>query len=243
MSIQIQSRPILFSTPMVQALLNGTKTQTRRIIKDSFNGCWTGTNGGIQVGGHPCPNDPIVIHPGEVIKAGDWLEEETPDLIAENTVVEAWFHCSTMDKTAKCPYGKIGDTLWVRETWKPKGHNFPIGHPYEYRATAEQDLTPTDGPWKPSIFMPREASRITLFITDIRVERLLSISEEDARAEGIDEFGGLYRDYFTTNEYKGSLSAKDSYFTLWDKINGKDAHKVNPWVWAITFKVVTNGTK
>lgn len=80
----------------------------------------------------------------------------------------------------KCPYGEPGDRLWVRETWRPKGHNFPIGHSYEYRATAEQDFTPTDGLWKPSNIMPREASRITLEVVDVRVDRLREVGNGDA---------------------------------------------------------------
>lgn len=261
----IKEHPILFSPMMVQAILNGTKTQTRRIIEDSFNGCWTGDGWGT---GHPCPNDPVVIHPGEVIKAGDWLEEETPDLIAENTVVEAWFHCSTMDKTARCPYGKIGDWLWVRETCQILGHwqkngltksgkqawKFIIHPDKKVRYAEDFEPSPKDRTQlgyypRPSIHCPKWTSRIKLLITDIRVERLLSISEEDAAAEGVEVVSRptvpfkIYRNYTPENReifgrFDTQMSASDSYFSLWDKINGKDSHLVNPWVWAITFKVV-----
>jgi hypothetical protein len=97
--------PILFSTPMVQAILAGRKTMTRRIINESFNGCLT--NGGP----HPCPNDPVVFHPGEK------FEFDGEQITVDYPQVRALFHCSTLDSEAKCPYGKKGDLLWVRETW------------------------------------------------------------------------------------------------------------------------------
>lgn len=94
----------------------------------------------------------------------------------------------------------------------------PIGDPYEYRATALEDGNPTDEPWKPSIFMPRAAARIFLEVINVRVERLQSISDADAKAEGFDSV--------------------DSFFALWQKINGTESLAVNPWVWVYEFKVI-----
>ena len=141
-----------------------------------------------------------------------------------------------------CPYGYPGDRLWVRETWRPKGHNFPIGNAYEYRATAEQDLTPTDGPWKPSIFMPRAASRITLEVVSVRVERLQDLYEDDAIAEGIEPIytdHGKYFGNYGKEEIGHLLHPFESYRTLWTSINGPDSWESNPWVWVVEFKLVT----
>jgi len=140
----------------------------------------------------------------------------------------------------KFPYGKPDDRLWVRETWKQKGHNFPIGHQFEYRATAIQDLTPTDGPWKPSIFMPRAASRITLEITDIRCERLNEISEADAIAEGIEPIigpeGQTYYGNYGKEDIGHLLPPVESYRSLWQSINGPESWEANPFFWVISFK-------
>lgn len=126
-----------------------------------------------------------------------------------------------------CPFGLIGNTLWVRETWRPKQHNFPTGWPYEWKATAEEDGVPTEGPWKPSIFMPKEACRIRLRIVEVRAERLQDISEKDAEEEGVE---GTSLDGGQTVIYKPSFA------DLWDKINGPGSWDNNPWVWVITFK-------
>jgi hypothetical protein len=272
---EIKYHPIIMSPPMVTAILDDTKTQTRRIIEDSFNGCWTGANNTIQAGGHPCPNDPVVIHPGEMIRSyypdyDDTLDElDYPSEPAQNTVVEAWFHCSTMDKTAKCPYGKIGDRLWVRETcqlygnWKKNGLTKSGKQSWKFHAAGDpfvryagdfvaspKDRTQDGWYTRPSIHCPRWTSRITLEVTDIRVERLQSISEEDAIAEGtkLVMYNNLGNRFFYNNYSKGVdsifgndeylFSARLSYMSLWDKINGKNAYTVNPWVWAITFKKV-----
>lgn len=202
----MKERPILFSGPMVRAILEGRKTQTRRVVKD------------------------LVF---------------TPDFIELGNGARAKYYGneSHFKRGASIdfqPYGKIGDRLWVRETWKHKGHSFPIGHPYEYRATAESDGTPTEGPWKPSIFMPRDACRIMLEITDVRVERLQDISEKDAISEGIESVGENWRCYATRS--KNAVYPKDkpisSYLTLWASINGWDSLNANPYVWVIQFKII-----
>jgi len=243
------THPILFQPEMVQAILEDRKTQTRRIIKDSFNGCWTGDNGTIQVGGHPCPNDPIVFHRGKEIVNN----EDGSKHVIDSKVADAWFMCPAMDKIAKCPYGKISDLLWVRETcqilgqWAKNGltdtgkqrWTFVI-HPdqevryFEAFEPSPEDRTELGFYTRPAIHCSSWTSRITLEITDIRAERLLCISGFDAMAEGIAIKGEEKYENYTHGGWVSSPIS--SYFSLWNKINGSDAHKINPWVWAVTFK-------
>lgn len=160
----MKERPILFSGAMVKALLAGTKTQTRRIVSKLPCQC-----------GH--------FEPLEMCAT---LPEGWPTFGASG---RWWCACCTSrDDIVKCPYGKDGDRLWVRETWAmSSGDNRDEkngeGRCAVYRASWTD--TVLDGLWKPSIFMPRWASRITLKIADIRIERLQDITEHAAWAEGI----------------------------------------------------------
>jgi hypothetical protein len=141
----------------------------------------------------------------------------------------------------RCPYGKPGDRLWVKETWH---HAVPIGVPtttsdyksslyVDYRADVAEQMQSL-WKWKSPMFMPRWASRITLEITDVRVQRLQDISEEDAIAEGIKFLNGRY----TFNEgLHESRTAKESYMALWESINGVGSWDVNSWVWALSFRI------
>jgi hypothetical protein len=138
---------------------------------------------------------------------------------------------SLMTSAYPCPYGAPGDTLWVRETWT----QYPIELNPEpcdawYKATSNGPPPPFK--WRPSIHMPRWASRITLRITDIRVERLQDISEDDARAEGVSSEWDDYERYGQSEPYRYGFSA------LWSEINGPDAWDANPWVWVISFERV-----
>ena len=131
-----------------------------------------------------------------------------------------------------CPHGKPGDRLWVRETFCLSG-TVPF-----YRADGEPQIKVR---WKPSIFMPRSASRITLEITDIRVERLHSISETDAIAEGVENNGLKYsiepwKNYLKTGNGYQKSTPQASYMTLWQSINGHESWDANPWVWVIEFR-------
>lgn len=166
-----KERPILFSAPMVRAILNGTKTQTRRACKG---------------------------------------QRELSNI-----------HDFQLDR---CPYGKIGELLWVRETFLQDTNGFI------YRADGDFEGNAVIlGGWKPSIYMPRWASRINLEVTGIRVERLQDISEEDAIAEGVR----------ITDEYTGCADDIDShrhaYKFLWESINGKGSWDMNPFVWVVEF--------
>lgn len=128
-----------------------------------------------------------------------------------------------------CPYGKPGDRLWVRETWGRIHYEGIDEQPtYFYRADetdAERDALVK---WRPSIHMPRAASRITLDVINVRVQRLQQIGEPDARAEGVGE--GPQEGWVT-----GPVVA---FADLWDSINGRDAWLINPWVWVVEFKVI-----
>lgn len=171
----------------------------------------------------------------------------------------------------KCPHGQPGDILWVRETWnviplewKEPGDILGVERryiraidprsgaiiPYFYLYKASSDFYEIDHrEWKPSIFMPKEAARIWLEITDVRVERLRDISEEDAIAEGIEREGDGFRAYqvIHSGPHKGEAHpyncilnghARTSYEELWESINGKGSWNKNPWVWVIEFKPI-----
>ena len=221
------ARPILFSGPMIRAILAGEKTQTRRIVKN---------------------RDRLPI--GE-------LFDLTPSLGYRASEGSIWAGFisgkSQFQEYFKCPYGQPGDSLWVREAFRifDRFHECDhldacscpkTGTPI-YRAGEKCD---DEYKWKPSIHMPRLASRITLGITDIRVERLQQISDEDAIAEGIECVGGEYSCCPWRNYRKGQAgemnlhcsSPDRSYMTLWESINGPGSWKENPWVWVVSFRVV-----
>ena len=194
----MKERPILFSAPMVRALLAGTKTQTRRIIK---------------------PQHLAFFNQDAAAMLSDWNERPLP-------------------------YGKTGDRLWVREAWGLHAYGDDTDwlkggctamdlddHVIAYRA----DWGPLqDGcHWRPSIHMPRAASRITLEITGVRVERLQDISAADARAEGCPD-----KPVDGAEQASIDLLAKLWYHDLWEQINGLDSWAANPWVWVVEFKRV-----
>jgi hypothetical protein len=120
-----------------------------------------------------------------------------------------------------CPYGKLGDRLWVRETFAD------IGPRLTYRADTDDGAHCKVGRWTPSIYMPRWASRITLEITDVRVERLNDISEEDAKAEGAPK---------AKEDHVPFHSRRMGFEILWESINGPGSWDENPWVWVVEFK-------
>jgi hypothetical protein len=152
------------------------------------------------------------------------------------------------EREAKCPYGKPGDLLWIRETFGEfvRRPGVPV-----YRADGENALG-SSNPWRPSIHMPRKYSRLTLKITEVRVQRLKEISEADAIAEGIervdDPRGTAWKSYEIIHEgrHKGKPSPHaavpnrspiTSYCELWTAINGAGSWDMNPWIWALTFTV------
>ena len=222
----MKERPILFSAPMVRSLLNCTKSQTRRVIKFP----------------------PFIVEPGEPdLTSAGWIDEHEGGPGWYGWMTEYPEEGST---PINCPYGKPGDRLWVRECYRDRaigeGGHVERGQ-YVYRATENVDRLAER--WRPSIHMPRWASRITLEITSVRVERLQDISEADAKAEGIEtvrvsESDFRYLDYLRAGQIdigdKEATcgSAVKSYRTLWESINGPGSWEANPWVWVISFRMV-----
>jgi hypothetical protein len=218
---EVKERPILFSTPMVKAILEGKKTQTRRIVKvtkaqgSTVNYC----------------NDRFLNSHGYIAADTDLM------------------HFTRVN----CPYGKVGDRLWCRETFwcdtrEPNDCVIYAENPMQYKYRLEQYTGVCDSGhttefleqhrfWKrkPSIFMPRWASRITLEITNIRVERLQDIGEEDAKAEGVNILN-LSPDEIYKFGVFASMSNKQMFELLWNKINGEKSWLENPFVWVIEFK-------
>jgi len=211
------TRPVLFSAPMVTALLAGRKTQTRRLAKAAVD-----RNFGCAMA--PC------------------------EITAE---------VNNRDFT-NCPYGAPGDLLWVRETFSgphcmEASEGCAAAPPSKWGRSSRiwywADGNPQDGDWtrpRPSIHMPRWASRLTLRITDVRVERVQDISERDAIEEGVwgtfIEDGRYWRNYSLSDEDAACSPMlnfpSESYRTLWESINGAGSWDANPWVWALTFEVL-----
>ena len=198
----MKERPILFSAPMVRALLKSRKTQTRRVVK---------------------PQPASGVRPSPFSKSG--LEDGH-------------------GRELRCPYGRPGDRLWVRETWARPITLDP--GPTIYRAdypacvpSYYENVPPADEVvWKPSIHMPRSACRITLEITGVRVERLQDISEVDAKAEGCEpiDLCDHIRQSCSDIGCPGPTNYRGGYQSLWESINGPGSWDTNPWVWVIEFK-------
>lgn len=186
----MKSRSILFSAPMVRAILDGRKSQTRRIIK---------------------PQPPA-------------------DGIVPNS-------CGSHISTFRCPHGQVGDLLWVRESWRPIHDRLSeCTGPEDIRfAASVSEAEWATSKWRPSIHMPRWASRITLRVTGVRVERLCDISPDDAAAEGWpgpDESNSIHSAYPIA-----------WYARLWEEINGRGSWDTKTWVWIISFERVAESTR
>lgn len=192
----MKARPILMSAPMVRALLDGKKTQTRRTINPQ-------PEFGFVVGARVSP---------------------------------------------RCPYGRAGDLLWCRETFAEVGNVDPPWVLYRANGYNNEckrhrfDNPPPESQqkWRPAIFMPRQHSRITLRITEVRVERLQDISYEDACAEGCEIPALPIQDNAEKSEQcsRRLQWPQRAYSQLWDSINGAGSWAANQWVWAISFAVV-----
>jgi len=176
----MKERGMIFNGEMVRAILDGRKTQTRRIIKPQ----------------------PVMYEPGQSIHVSDMIND-----------------------ALRCPFGQVGNHIWVRETWARYNID-QDSHDMAYRATPPGDW-PEEGRWRPSIHMPRWASRITLEITGVRVECLASVSNDDAGKEG-----------YPANPapFGGDMDKWLWFRQLWDSIYPDQSFKHNPWVWVIEFK-------
>lgn len=246
---------MIFNGEMVRAILDGRKTQTRRIMKvqpsDGFHPTHNGYD--LDLNAH-------WYTPGVVDKNG-YLQPAKKDV----------FGVADENEGYTCPFGAVGDHIWVRETWgvvsheldedgriqpwnpdRPATaiHEMPFGNGYYsghaiYAADGEFTWGDDDGYedgrscWKPSIHMPRAACRLMLEITGVRVERLNSISQEDAQAEGMEITG--WRPTYSDPDSGGEVwTPYDNFAQLWESIYGEESWKANPWVWVIEFKVVPN---
>jgi len=210
------ARPILFSAPMVRAMLDGSKTQTRRVIKPQ-----------------PRSNGKIFN-----ARAGE-IRCEQDNLPPSALLWDVGKHRVTvcdLDGTLQlcCPYGVPGDTLWVKESIQ---RDEALGQASSFAA----DCTPTkatEWAWKrkalPGMFMPKVLSRITLEVTGVRVERVQDISEADAVAEGVHAVE--VPTCVVQNGY--TIPARAAYETLWCDINGAQSWADNPWVWVVEFRRV-----
>ncbi|MBY4692781.1 hypothetical protein K6W21_01590 [Burkholderia latens] len=224
-------RPILFSGSMVRAILEGRKTQTRRVVKlphTNSLGEWEPTMIGGEHGGRTAGGETVPL------QGGLW-------------------HTRTGD-CLMSPHGEPGDRLWVRETWSTDfARHYPCdGVWYAADNDRSNDIEVRDGVrgifspesnahvpfrWRPSIHMPRALSRITLEITGVRIERLQEISESDARAEGVTIEDHHMRGYCAGAYLPPSIRA---FHDLWDSLNSPRGHGwgVNPWVWVVEFRRV-----
>ena len=225
-----KERPILFSAPMVRAILEGRKTITRRALKPQLPPGWEFglMEAGIKIGSIESP------HPKRG-KVGVFIRKETSP--------GAW-----VTDVIRCPYGKPGDRLWVRETFARVGHGDP-GY-LTYKATyprcllsahpdlenVPEDIRTVGERWKPSIHMPRSDSRILLEVIGLRVERLQDITPDQAIAEGVD--ADICRQHLETSPTRHTLKECElhGFAGLWESINGAGSWDANPMVWVVEFE-------
>lgn len=222
------TKPILFQTDMVRAILSGLKTQTRR------------TKGLDEINENP----------------DEWIVENMEYKTNPENDNRSFVLFETKDgqrKMIKKPYGDVGDILWVRETWADASLGEPLSpKTVVYKADYSDDILNEErnkGFWKPSIFMPKKACRIFLEVKDVRIERLFDTSEYDAIREGVRRFkcyeeNGLHR--FVDYRFKRDADerylkdhsfsmATSSFFSLWKSINGKKSLQLNPYVFVYEF--------
>jgi len=254
-----EERPILFNTPMVQAILEGRpsdrasragKTQTRRVIK---------------------PQPPEDAHEFHFLdNRPEWIKRKINNSWSYFGDPEhGSFPCNDSDKL-KCPYGQPGDLLWVRETFCKTTEEYlhvKTKLPFVYKADVKdfkivkQEMSNMGWKWKPSIHMPKAAARIWLKVKDVRVERLQEISEEDILAEGVRipvnrETGNVEVRLGVDNSALSFLPEKSintkytqsqllfaHWAELWCKVNGRQSWDANPWVWVVEFEVVSTTGK
>jgi len=239
---KVKERPILFSGEMVRAILAGNKTMTRRVMKPQP----------VKAEGLADDGNDLWIW-AERKRYGAVTSWAEPDTMADEWALDT------------CPYGKVGDRLWVRETWHIWGIPNELQF-YDYRATCPDA---DELKWKPSIFMPRAASRILLEVTGVRVERVQNISESDAKAEGFDhEIYNPYptcathmppewyelppspkgecsgprwdQEWYPSSERMKRWKTRNNFIRTWELLNKKRGYgwESNPFVWVVEFKRV-----
>ncbi|HHG1645059.1 TPA: morphogenetic protein [Klebsiella pneumoniae] len=228
----MKERGMIFNGEMVRAILDGRKTQTRRVMK-------------VQ----PESNQLGLLLITDSTKRSDISKYHWAESNATGNHVRS--------KLFSCPFGAVGDRIWVRETWSSDFANYYPNDRVWYAAdnNRQLDIEVVDGVrgiyspesdvhvpfrWQPSIHMPRWASRILLEITDVRVERLNAISQEDAQSEGLELTG--WRPTYSDPDSGGEvMTPYDNFAELWSSIYGDESWQANPWVWVIEFKRVEGG--
>lgn len=223
--------PILFSTNMVRAVLEGRKTQTRRIVDTSKRG-WDAQKMRLSFTQNITPDD---------CRFGNKAVQ------TEIVGFHAFFTGEGYEGHqigVKCLYGQPGDVLWVRESFAKA--TIAGKEVYGYKSLEKY---PSAIKYKPSIHMPKDAARIWLQVDEIRIERLQDISDEDAIAEGIQKYGpfGEFKGSAHPNggamKFRAYSKATTAFRDIWEEINGQESWQTNPWVWVIKFKVLSTTGK
>ena len=216
----MKERGMIFNAEMVRAILEGRKTQTRRVMKVQPEPSKT------REGDYWFPSKKLecMVHISDIVPGNSPIAD-----------------CHLFFQEHCCPFGAVGDRIWVRETWAEAGAGAPdlklyrANYPEHVPSHYENVPKAEDIRWTPSIHMPRVACRILLEITDVRVERLNDISQEDAQAEGMELTGWrpTYSDPDSGGDYQ---TPYDNFAELWESIYGQENWNANPWVWVIEFK-------
>jgi|SRR5476651_2803927 len=241
-------RPIIFSPPMVRAILTGKKTVTRRIVKFPVRKQSAAEMDSMAYA-------PSNEHYADVaLDPSDTRPRESAGFIHQGS-------------EQLCPYGQTGDRLWLkepyyaygcwesrvdektrREGWhfldltQQRGYSYQFSRPDDYSSRTREDPNPT---WwlRPSLFMPRRASRLEVEVTDVSIERLRDISDEQARAEGFSPmYDGIHTYFVNHLAYPNtgmSITAVIAFAVYWQSLNGADSWDENPWVWVVSFRRLT----
>lgn len=215
----MKERGMIFNGEMTRAILDGRKTQTRRIMKVQPSEDFTPMNMALET-----DYKARWYTPGIVDKDG-YLQPASKEV----------FGVSNENEGYSCPFGAVGDRIWVRETWNKYGGLLTYRADHDWIDDMRKQTVCT-ARWVPSIHMPRWASRILLEITNVRVEQLNVISERDAQAEGVAKLQGGFWQHYQPGWTQHQLSARGSFVTLWKSIYGEESWNSNPWVWVIEFK-------
>ncbi|NMT27276.1 hypothetical protein [Serratia marcescens] len=232
----MRERPVIFNGEMVRAILDGRKTQTRRVMKVQPSEHFHPMNMSLEL-----DYSARWYTPGVVDKDG-YLQPATGQV----------FGVAGEDEGYACPFGAVGERLWIRETFMDLTGTGIEATTGKFEGFAYRADTPAGSygdevrkeyglKWTPSLHMPRKACRILLEITAVRVERLNDISESDAKSEGVKPAGDMLPDYPDTflTPNGDFATAKVAFQRLWQSIYGEDSWGANPWVWVIEFKQVS----